>query len=101
MATTNSRGQMIQELSVNDPEDRRYIEISRTLSVLRFPEDEVLLRHLSYRYFCQWIYGLDPKVALYLTNVLTFRKLQQTVKNKSFLSRLYDRAWRSLHGFNF
>ena len=101
MATINSRGQLIPELSIDDPEDREYLSIAKKLRQLYYPKDEETLTHLSYRHFCQWLYGLDPKLALYLTNSPKFRILQQAVKNKSMFRKLLDRYWRFLNGFDF
>lgn len=101
MPIVNSQGQQINELSAEDDSDREFIEILRVLRMFEYPRDEEALRHLTYRHFFLWLYGLDPKVALLLTNSSKFRKLQQSMKNKSFIWRVHDRLWRGFHGLDF
>jgi hypothetical protein len=87
---------VIEELSPDDP----FMQFAKRLRKLKYPEDAKLISHLSYEHFCYWLYGMDPKEALFLTNDCKFRLIQERMRNKSLLNRFYDWVWRGAHGFN-
>lgn len=98
MGTINSRGHLIQEL---DETDKEFVDRVANLGKLKYPSDLEIIRHLCYRDFKLWLYGLDPKLALYLTNEKKFSLIQQAMREKMWIHDLYDRAWRLLNGLDF
>lgn len=98
MPTINARGQVIQEL---DETDADFVARVSVLRKLNYPRDLEIIRHLCYIDFKNWLYGLDPKLALFLTNERKFSSIQQAMREKTWLHDLYDSAWRLLNGFDF
>lgn len=89
---------MIQEL---DETDADFVARVSVLRKLEYPRDLEIIRHLCYIDFKNWLYGLDPKLALFLTNERKFSSIQQAMREKTWLHDLYDSAWRLLNGFDF
>ncbi len=97
MPIVNSAGRVICEQDPNDP----VVRLARQLSVLKYPKDVDKIAHLSYQHFSLWLYGLDPKEALYLTNTPEFRKIQEAMRGKSWFTNFCDRVWRGWNGIDF
>lgn len=89
---------MIQELDASDAD---FVERVEKLRKLEYPRDLEIIKHLCYTDFKNWLYGLDPKLALYLTNEKKFSSMQQDIRAKTWLHDLYDKAWRIWNGFDF
>lgn len=89
---------MIQELDESDAEFVRRVTV---LGKLEYPRDLEIIRHLSYTDFKNWLHGLDPKRALFLTNDKKFSAIQRDVREKKWWRDFYDRAWRRVYGFDF
>lgn len=96
MPVVNSSGHIIEELDAADS----FRQFTQRLRQLKYPRDLKTIKRLSYQLFCYWIYGLDPKEALFLTNTPEFRKLQDKMRHKNYFRGLYDYVWRVWHGFN-
>lgn len=97
MDTVNSRGHVIESLDSSDP----YYRMSRRLKKLKYPQDLDKIKHLPYTQFKCWVYGLDPKIALFLTNERKFRMIQERQVQKNWWLEFYDSVWRVLHGIDF
>lgn len=98
MGTVNSRGQAIQNL---DETDADFVARVTLLRKLEYPRDLEIIRHLCYTDFKHWLYGLDPKLALYLTNEKKFSLIQQAMRKKTFFRDAYDWIWRMNCGLDF
>lgn len=98
MPIANSRGQTIQEL---DETDYDFVSHVHLLRKLEWPKDGEILRHLTEEDFKLWVYGLEPKFALFLTNEKKFRMIQERQACKKWFLVLYDWCWRQWHGLDY
>jgi hypothetical protein len=68
------------------------------LSVLVYPGNFNLLRHLSRKDFLSWIYMQEPRTALILASDPVFRETMARQGGKRWYHEVVDYVWRKFHG---
>lgn len=93
MPTVNMEGEIIPDLSLNYREQQRI----RRLSLLKYPQDEQKIFHLTPADFRIWLYVQNPREALLLcsTSVISNRVRHQIKKWR--WSLISDFFWRMCH----
>lgn len=83
--------------SLSDQEKATILFLRR----LEFPKDRDLFMMLPLALIKQWLYGLDPKVAIVVSCDPEFKRMFKFKQEQSWVGHIFDWMIRRVHGLDF
>ncbi len=81
--------------------DEKEMAVADFLRQIRWPADDHLLLILPLPIIKQWLYGLDPKVAIVITCDPDFKKILAYKQSQHWFGKFVDRLTRRVRGIDF
>lgn len=92
MSVISMTGQMIDELPKEDDRTKNALWLMQ----FKWPEDKEALWHLTWSDFKCWLYLLEPRTAMILSNDAKFVEFRERKRNKCWMDEFFSWTWRCI-----